>query len=106
MPVWISRILCNLIIISSPIKQSLLLPMIKDIQKYDAEMFLLGHESICDSNEMRIYWDELTTASQVVKSTSLENAIESFKAENKRDPNDNELFFIKAFVNDQIIQSQ
>ncbi|SDO25862.1 Metallo-beta-lactamase superfamily protein [Psychrobacillus sp. OK028] len=87
-------------------KQSLLLPMIKDIQKYDAEMFLLGHESICDSNEMNIYWKELTTASQVVKSTSLENAIVSFKAENKRDPNDNELFFIKAFVNDHIIQSQ
>ncbi|KQL34431.1 MBL fold metallo-hydrolase [Psychrobacillus sp. FJAT-21963] len=86
-------------------KQSLLLPMIKEIQKYDAEMFLLGHESICDSNEMDIYWEELTTASQVVKS-SLENAIASFKEENKRDPNDNELFFIKAFVNDHIIQSQ
>ncbi|WP_152656049.1 MBL fold metallo-hydrolase [Oceanobacillus sp. CFH 90083] len=87
-------------------KQSLLLPMIKDIQKYDAEMFLLGHESICDLNEMDIYWEELTTASQVVKSTSLENAKASFKAENNRDPNDNELFFIKAFVNDHIIQSQ
>ncbi|MEK3981457.1 MBL fold metallo-hydrolase [Psychrobacillus sp. FSL K6-2836] len=87
-------------------KQSLLLPMIADIQKYDTEMFLLGHESICDSNEMNLYWEELTTASQVVKSTSLENAIESFKAEYKRDPNDNELFFIKAFVNDHIIQSQ
>ncbi|MGE6489120.1 MBL fold metallo-hydrolase [Paenisporosarcina sp. NPDC076898] len=86
-------------------KQSLLLPMIEDIQKFDAEMFLLGHESICDSNEMNLYWKELTTASQVVKSTSLINAIESFKGENKRDPNDNELFFIKAFVNDQIIHS-
>jgi glyoxylase-like metal-dependent hydrolase (beta-lactamase superfamily II) len=87
-------------------KQSMLLPMIKDIQKYDAEMFLLGHESICDSNEMNIYWEELTLASRVVKSTSLENALEFFKVENNRDPNDNELFFIKAFVNDQIIQSQ
>ncbi|MFE3573439.1 MBL fold metallo-hydrolase [Lysinibacillus sp. NPDC059133] len=86
-------------------KQSLLLPMIKDIQKYDAEMFLLGHESICDSDEMNIYWEELTTASRVVKSTSLENAIECFKVENKRDPNDNELFFIQAFVNDRIVQS-
>lgn len=87
-------------------KQSMLLPMINDIQKYDAEMFLLGHESICDLNEMNIYWEELTTASQVVKSTSLENAIECFKVDNKRDPNANELFFIKAFVNDHIIQSQ
>ncbi len=87
-------------------KQSLLLPMIKDIQKYDAEMFLLGHESTCDSNEMNIYWEELTSASRVVKSSSLENAIEFFKVENNRDPNVNELFFIKAFVNDHIIQSQ
>ena len=69
-------------------------------------MFLLGHESICDSNEMNIYWEELTTASRAVKSTSLENAIKYFKGENKRDPNDNELFFLKAFVNDRIIQSQ
>lgn len=87
-------------------KQLLLLPMIKDIKKYNAEMFLLGHESICDSNEMNIYWEELTTASRAVKSTSLENAIKYFKVENKRDPNNNELFFLKAFVNDRIIQSQ
>lgn len=87
-------------------KQSLLLPMIEDIQKFDAELFLLGHESICDSNEMNIFWEELTVASQAVKSVSLENAVERFKLENKRDPNDNELFFIKAFVNDHIIQSQ
>ncbi|MER2079536.1 MBL fold metallo-hydrolase [Psychrobacillus psychrotolerans] len=86
-------------------KQSLLLPMIKDIQKYNAEMFLLGHESICDSTEMDIYWSELTRSSQVVKSSSLEDALECFKTENKRDPNNNELFFIKAFVNDHIIQS-
>lgn len=46
----------------------MLLPMIKDISKYDAEMFLLGHESICDSTEMDIYWEELTTASRVVRS--------------------------------------
>ncbi len=86
-------------------KQSLLSPMIKDIQKYDAEMFLLGHESICDLNEMNVYWEELTAAGQAVKSTSLEKAMETFKEENKREPNDNELFFIKAFVNDHIIQS-
>ncbi|WP_411747312.1 MBL fold metallo-hydrolase [Psychrobacillus psychrotolerans] len=86
-------------------KQSLLLPMIKDIRKYNAEMFLLGHESICDSTEMDIYWRELTRSSQVVKSSSLEDALECFKVENRRDPNNNELFFIKAFVNDHIIQS-
>lgn len=87
-------------------RQSLLLPMIEDIQKFDAEWFLLGHESICDSNEMNLFWQELTTASQAVSSSSLENAIANFKRAIKRDPNDNELFFIKAFVNDHIIQAQ
>ncbi|MBG9453830.1 hydrolase glyoxylase [Lysinibacillus sphaericus] len=86
-------------------KQSLLLPMINDIQKYDAKMFLLGHESICDSDEMNLYWEELITASRAVQSTSLEDAIECFKVDNNRDPNDNELFFIQAFVNDRIVQS-
>ncbi|WP_238600612.1 MBL fold metallo-hydrolase [Metasolibacillus meyeri] len=87
-------------------KQASLLPMIEDIQKYDANMFLLGHESICDTVEMTIYWEELTTANRAVTSTSLENAIACFKGENQRDPNDNELFFLKAFVNDHILQSQ
>jgi glyoxylase-like metal-dependent hydrolase (beta-lactamase superfamily II) len=87
-------------------KQSLLIPMINDIQKYEAEIFLLGHESTCDIEEMDLYWKELTLASHAVHSVSLENAVEKFKVDNKRDPNDNELFFIKGFVNDQIVQSQ
>lgn len=87
-------------------KQSLLLPMIKDIQKYDAKMFLLGHESICDLNEMNVYWEELIAASEAVKSDSLENAIECFKAQHNKEPSENELFFIQTFVNDQILQSQ
>lgn len=86
-------------------KQSLLLPMIEDIQKYNAEVFLLGHESICDLDEMTTFWRELRAASRAVNSSSLENAIDSFMLENNRNPNDNELFFIKAFVNDYIIQS-
>ncbi|MEK4130278.1 MBL fold metallo-hydrolase [Solibacillus sp. FSL W8-0474] len=87
-------------------KQSLLLPMIEDIQKYNAEAFLLGHESICDLEEMTTFWRELKTASEAVGSPSIEDAIESFKLENNRTPNDDELFFIKAFVNNQIIRSQ
>lgn len=87
-------------------KQSLLLPMITDIQKYDAEIFLLGHETLCDIEEMAIYWEELTTASQAVKSTSLDSAVALFRKVNKREPNENERFFINAFVNDYILQSQ
>lgn len=88
------------------IKQSLLLPMIEDIQKYDANYYLLGHESICDLDEMNLYWKELISTSNVTNSTSLEKAIADFELVNNRTPNSNEHFFLKAFVNDQLIQSQ
>lgn len=84
-------------------KQSQLLPMIEDIQKYDASHFLLGHESICDIDEMNVFWKELTSSSRAAKSTSLDRAIESFGKDNNRYPNENELFFLKAFVNDHIL---
>jgi glyoxylase-like metal-dependent hydrolase (beta-lactamase superfamily II) len=87
-------------------KQSHLLPMIEDIRKYDAIHFLLGHESICDLEEMEIYWKELVLASKAAESTSLEEAIESFEAANNRAPNGEELFFLKGFVNDQILNLQ
>lgn len=87
-------------------RQSLLVPMIQDIQKFDAEWSVLGHESICDREEMELYWKELAAASEAVQSVSLEEAEEKFRVQNKREPNDNELFFIKAFVNDRTIRHQ
>lgn len=87
-------------------KQSLLLPMIKDIQKYDAHYFVLGHESLCDLDEMNVYWKELIATSKATDSTSIDKAMKQFEAENRRTPNPNEQFFIQAFVNDQIIKSQ
>lgn len=87
-------------------KQSHLMPMIEDIQKYDATHFLLGHESICDLEEMDKYYKELILANNAVKSTSLEEAIERFEAAYDRTANDNELFFLQGFVNDQILQSK
>lgn len=87
-------------------KKSHLLPMIEDIQKFDASYFLLGHESICDLDEMDQFWKELKMASEATTSTSLEEAIESFEKDNNRSPIGDELFFIKAFVNDQILNSQ
>jgi len=82
------------------------LPLISSIEKFNAELYLLGHESLCDKNEMKLYWEELTTTCSVVKSKSLQDAIKCFKVETNREPNDNELFFMQAFVNDQIIRSQ
>lgn len=85
-------------------KKSKLIPMIEDVQKYDASYFLLGHESICDIEEMDLYWKELKLASHATNSTSLEDALETFQKDNNRQPGENELFFIKAFVNDQILK--
>lgn len=88
------------------IKQSVLLPMIEDIQKYDANYYLLGHESICDLEEMNLYWKELISTSNVTNSTSLEKAVANFELVYSRTPNSNEHFFLRAFVNDQRIQSR
>lgn len=87
-------------------KKHKLLPMIEDIRKYDAAHYVLGHESICDTQEMDIYWKELINASEAVTSTSLEEATVSFESQQHRKPNNNERFFLEAFVNDQILRSQ
>lgn len=87
-------------------KQGMLLPMIEDIQKYDADHFLLGHESICDLDEMDVFWRELTSCNRAVTSTSLDSAITNFEKEHERTPNENEMFFLQAFVNDQRLQLQ
>ncbi|MEQ7053791.1 MBL fold metallo-hydrolase [Paenibacillaceae sp. P-4] len=87
-------------------KKSNLEPMIEDIQKFDASHFIVGHESICDIEEMDLFWKELTLASKATNSTSLEGSLEAFREENKRQPSENELFFIKAFINDQILHSE
>ncbi|EPY11176.1 MBL fold metallo-hydrolase [Paenibacillus alvei] len=87
-------------------KKSHLEPMIEDIQKFDASHFIVGHESICDIEEMDSFWKQLRSASKATNSTSLEESLESFEKENKRKPIGDELFFIKAFVNDQILHSE
>lgn len=87
-------------------KKSNLEPMIEDIQKFDASHFIVGHESICDIEEMDSYWKQLTAASKAVNSTSLDASLETFEKENGRQPIGDELFFIKAFVNDQILHSE
>ncbi|WP_366289662.1 MBL fold metallo-hydrolase [Paenibacillus sp. AN1007] len=87
-------------------KQHLLLPMIEDIQRYDAVHFLLGHESICDQEEMDMFFGQLTACSQAVTSTSLEEAMDSFEREQGRAPVGDELFFLKALVNDRILNAE
>ncbi|PZT53217.1 MBL fold metallo-hydrolase [Paenibacillus silvae] len=84
-------------------KQHLLLPMIEDIQRYDAVHFLLGHESICDAEEMDVFFGQLKACNQAVSSTSLDEAMKSFEREQGRAPVGDELFFLKALVNDRIL---
>lgn len=64
--------------------------MIEDVR--NAKAFLFGHESICDLDEMTTFWRELRVASKAVNSSSLEDAIESFKLENNRAPNNDSYF--------------
>ncbi|MCK6074621.1 MBL fold metallo-hydrolase [Paenibacillus silvae] len=84
-------------------KQQLLLHMIEDIQRYDAVHFLLGHESVCDGEEMDVFFGQLKACNQAVSSTSLDEAMKSFEREQGRAPVGDELFFLKALVNDRIL---
>lgn len=86
-------------------KASELLSMIEDIQKYDAQHFLLGHESICDLAEMELFYNQLTSCCRAATSTSLDEAKASFERDNHRHLQGDELFFLQAFVNDRILQS-
>jgi glyoxylase-like metal-dependent hydrolase (beta-lactamase superfamily II) len=87
-------------------KQSHLIPMIEDIRKYDASHFLLGHETICDLDEMNLYFQELLSTSEATQSASLDSATERFENEHLRKANENERFFLQAFVNDRVLASQ
>lgn len=55
---------------------------------------------------MNSFWNELVSYNKAVKSTSLDKAIECFEQNNHRSPQGDELFFLKAFVNDQILKSK
>ncbi|MEC5425852.1 MBL fold metallo-hydrolase [Virgibacillus sp. C22-A2] len=78
--------------------------MIQNAKKYQVNWSVLGHESVCDRDEMDLYWSELTSSSRAVHTSSLKGSIDTFRLNEGREPTDNEMFFIKAFINDIIIE--
>ncbi|MFB4160296.1 MBL fold metallo-hydrolase [Geomicrobium sp. JSM 1781026] len=80
--------------------------MIADAKKYEADWTVLGHESVCDNEEMNLYWRELASSSRAAHTRSFADSINTFRLLEGREPTDNEMLFIEAFVNDVLIESK
>ena len=53
--------------------------MIDIIEAYDANYYILSHESLCDREEMNVFWKQLKLAGRIVgEDTSVEIATKSF----------------------------
>lgn len=77
-----------------------LLTMIDIIEKYNAEYYILSHESLCDRKEISDFWKQLNLAEQIVgKDISVEISNKRFIDKFKREPSKDEAFFITCFIN-------
>lgn len=71
---------------------------IKEIEQYDAEFYLCSHESICTKEEMKNYWKQLRMGAQITDTcNNLDDAILEFKKLYNREPDNEDMFFIKSF---------
>lgn len=72
--------------------------MMKEIDNYEANYYLLSHESICTKEEMESYFNDINMGLDMSKGcTTIEEAIENFKVFYNREPSKNDLFFLESF---------
>lgn len=80
--------------------QEKLLPMVDEIQKFDADYFVVSHEELFSKKDIDNLFNQLKIAGEIVDiSTSLEGVIEQFSKLYNREPSEEETFYIKCFVN-------
>lgn len=76
-----------------------LYPMIDNIREFDAEFYIISHEEIYDKKEMDKFIIQITTAEQIVGSTtSIEAAEHSYVTRYNKQPSEDEKFYIGCFV--------
>ena len=72
--------------------------MMKEINNYETDYYLLSHESICIKDEMVSYFNDINMGLDMTKgSTTIEEAIRNFKNLYNREPSKNDLFFLESF---------
>ncbi len=80
--------------------QEKLLPMIDEIEKFEADYFIIAHEELYDKKHINELWSQLRTAGKIVGTdTSSEEATKRFSETYNRMPSEDEAFYIKCFAN-------
>lgn len=80
--------------------QEKLLPMIDEIEKFEAEYFVISHEKLYDKKDITEFFGQLRNAGRIVGSdTSSENAAKRFIETYRRVPSEDEAFYIRCFAN-------
>jgi glyoxylase-like metal-dependent hydrolase (beta-lactamase superfamily II) len=77
-----------------------LFSMMEKIEQYEAKYYICSHETICDRAEIMEFWEQLRIAAEITEKTnSMEEATIIFQDNLLREPNENEKFYMNAFLN-------
>lgn len=80
--------------------QEKLLPMIEEIEKFEAEYIIISHEELYHKKDINELWSQLRNAGKIVGTgTSSEEATKRFSEIYNRMPSEDEAFYIKCFAN-------
>lgn len=80
--------------------QEKVLPMIDEIEKFEADYFIISHEELYDKKHINEFWSQLRNAGKIVgTSTSSEEAIKRFSETYNRMPSEDEAFYLECFAN-------
>lgn len=77
--------------------RSKLISMMKEVNTYDADYYLCSHESICDKEEMKWYFDKLNMGLEMTQGLDrLEDIVERFQEIYNLEPSETDLFFLES----------
>lgn len=77
--------------------RSKLISMMEEVNTYDADFYLCSHESICDKEEMKWYFDKLNMGLEMTQGLDkLEDIVEKFQEIYNTEPSETDLFFLES----------
>lgn len=82
-----------------------LFAMMDKIEKYPGDHYLISHESLWNRKQIVEFWEQLKKTSRIVgENTSLEAVEEKFMQSMRREPTEDERYFLDCFVNWNIVR--
>ncbi len=77
-----------------------LFPMIDEIEKYDANYYIISHQDVYNKSQIHELWNQLKLAEQIVgKNWSIEDIKKRFSDKFNELPSEDVNFYIKCFAN-------